>query len=74
MEVKNHDVLAAVAFMTSSISSLSQWRNRGTPSGKLVTNGKPHGRVIVIYLLVMTERLFPGMCGALVCTATIYRV
>ena len=71
-EVTNHAALVAVAFMTSLVSSLVQWLAMWIPKGEFVTNGAFDYRVVVVYLAVMTERLFSGMCGALVCAATIY--
>ena len=74
LEVTNHAALAAVSYMTSLISSLSRWRNRGMPEGELVTNGTPDGRTDLSYLSVRMRRLFSDMWRALVYVATIYRV
>lgn len=74
LEVTNHAALAAGAFMTSLISSLVRWRTRGTPEGELVTTMTPDGRVVVVYLSVMTGRLFSEIWRALVCAAAVYMV
>ena len=63
LEVRNHAVLAAVAFMMSSISSLVRLYTRGIPKCEFVTDGVTHGRMVVVYLVVMTERFSQGYVG-----------
>ena len=74
LEATNHAVLAAVAFMTSSISSLPRWRTRGILEGQLMITSIPEGETDLSYCLVRMGRLFSDMWRALVCAAAVYMV